>query len=119
MQFLPKGFALPARRDTGYTCVARRQEIAVSFHEGGDGSVSVSAGRSTTYCCEARSCLIYAFVASAGHMRPALIAGLIQGVSGIRLFMRQLPAFRTGGWHLRGDRGGDGDAAGGGKPVHL
>ena len=36
------------------------------------------------------SCLIYAFSASAKDLRPALIAGLIRGVSGFGLFMRQL-----------------------------
>ena len=39
---------------------------------------------------QARSCLIYAFSASAKDLRPALIAGLIRGVSGLGLFMRQL-----------------------------
>jgi hypothetical protein len=36
------------------------------------------------------SCLIYAFSAWAKDLRPALIAGLIRGVSGFGLFMRQL-----------------------------
>ena len=39
------------------------------------------------------SCLIYAFSASAKDLRPALIAGLIRGVSGFGLFMRQLLVF--------------------------
>ena len=37
------------------------------------------------------SCLMYAFSASARDLRPALIAGLIPGVSGFGLFMRRLP----------------------------
>jgi hypothetical protein len=41
------------------------------------------------------SCLIYAFSASAKDLRPALIAGLIRGVSGFGLFMRQLLEFVT------------------------
>ena len=41
---------------------------------------------------QTRSCLIYAFSASAKDLRPALIAGLIRGVSGFGLFMRQLLA---------------------------
>jgi len=36
------------------------------------------------------SCLIYAFSVSAKDLRPALIAGLIRGVSGFGLFMRQV-----------------------------
>ena len=41
------------------------------------------------------SCLIYALSASAKDLRPALIAGLIRGVSGFGLFMRQLLEFVT------------------------
>jgi len=36
------------------------------------------------------SCLIYAFSASAKDLRPASIAGLVRGVTGFGLFMRQV-----------------------------
>jgi hypothetical protein len=43
-------------------------------------------------CRMGRSCLIYAFAASVGHLRPASVAGLTRGLTGYFGFMRQLLA---------------------------
>jgi hypothetical protein len=66
-------------------------EVVKSLLERCDlSSHGVLAPKTLYRMCQARSCLIYAFAAPNGSVRPASIAGPIGRVVAFRRFMRQL-----------------------------